>query len=589
MGKDASATTRLFLFLLVDALVYSGALFFVQLFNLLHFDGAAKSWQYGLVTAACSTMIFLLSLVYQKIRGRISVISAAAEVVLFLLIALPPLIFVESLSARKGFSTLWMPGEWLKLPWAILLGIRVAFPFFIFYTITLLIGLHSMLLGRKPVFIYIGLAVSWVMAISCALILFMQVDARNYQLIIVMLIPMLLTFVGTLLKAGRFTARSILFLIVFMSIMPFYFGLVPYFSNNPLFGKIICSVTPGCKMQFSGNPASPAPGMRRLYPKSGQKPQFPLAFLREFYYDRRCGFLFSTYGPTCGFIRLHVPTGDLKIMKYKFLVRYLWSEDALPYLLAPDWYNADMLKLDKDSFRIEKRYNLYDIGINVSWNMAADDKYIYLLSTEYPLLARFEKNSFEFVDKLDFKQLGLIPMSFGAYGLTLDHTRHHAFINLGAYDLNYTFRLLRIDTNSFKVDAARFIRTGSTLMTALPSKGTLLMYDFYSNKVTEIDQETLETRRTFEGVFQCRAVAYDEARDMLYMVGYGLGELKAIDYSSGRTIRNYHIGNKAGSLFYSVEEDALLVGSAAGIYYVDLSELFPGKPGGVNNLAHPRN
>ncbi|MFH1537609.1 MAG: hypothetical protein ABIH66_01530 [bacterium] len=572
MNKDANATSKLFIFLLIDASAYFGAIFFVQLYNLLHFDGAAKSWQYVLVTAVCSTIIFILALAHQKIHGRFKAIPAAAEVVFFLLIALGPLILIERLPAEKGFSLFWMPGEWLKLPRAIMLGVRVTFPFFILYAAALLAGLYAMLRGGKPVLIYGALVVTWIFAVSCALTLLMQVDVRSSLLVIGMLFPMLLTLAGTMLKAGRFTARSITALLFSMAILPFYFGLVPYFSNNPALGKIICRMTPGCGMSFSGDAASPAPGMVRLYPRAGQNSKFPLAFLREFYFDRRRDFLFSTYGPTCGFVRLDMSTGNLEVKKYGFLVRYLWSEDDLPYLLAPDWYNSDMLVLDKDSFEIKKRFDLYNIGINVSWNIAADNKYIYLLSTELPLLARFERGSFKFVDKLDFKQLGLIPMSFGAYGLVLDPTRDHAFINLGAYDLKYTFRLVRVDTNSFKLEATRYIRTGSTLMTILPSKGTLLMYDFYAQKVTEIDQETLETRRTFDGVVQCRAAALDEARDLLYMVGFGLGELKAIDYSSGKTLSNYHIGNKAGSMFLLPEEDVLLVGSDSGIYRVDLNK-----------------
>ena len=163
---DDGPVTKLFMFLLMDALVYCVAIFFAQLYNLLHFDNAASGWTYFIVTAACSAAVFLLALAYQKTRGQLNVAAAAAEVALFLFIALAPLVLIEIMPAQKGLSVLWMPGEWLKLPRVVLFGARVALPYFMLFTVMLLVGLHAMLSGRRPVLIFLAIAVSWIAA-SC--------------------------------------------------------------------------------------------------------------------------------------------------------------------------------------------------------------------------------------------------------------------------------------------------------------------------------------------------------------------------------------------------------------------------------------
>lgn len=566
MKKNRSLTG--WLFFAADAAVYLVAVYFVQLCNLLHYDHALSVAAYAASAAGCAGAVFLLALAYHRMESSTRPAFAALETVLFLAIALVPLLLLEGLPQKKGFSNYWMPTEWLKLPRAILFGARVSFPFLTAYAVILSVGFARWARGRAGIPMYLGLAVAAAMTFYCARLL--GTDDRGRMYVIALGLPWVLTLVGIKLKSTRMVCRSLGVLLVVMAVLPFYFGIVPYFPNCPVLSRAICTVTPGCRMDFGNGPLAPAPGIRRLYPKPGESPEFPMSFLRQFYYDRGRRLLFSAYGQTCGFLRFDMRNNEMEVMEYRSLIRYVWSEDSLPYLLAPDWLTGDILVLDKDAFRITRRINRSDGIVRVPMAMIDTGDYLYLLSTELPAVEQYRKGTLERTRRVDFKALGLIPFSHGAYALALDNEKGWGFVQLGTYDLKSTFRLVRVGIPGLTVQASRFIRAGSVIMTALPQKNSVLMYDFYTRRVVEVDEKTLRVRRTFDGVLNCRNTVYDPSRDMLYMTGTGFGELAAVDYATGKIVKNFFVGNKAGSLVYLPEEDALLVGSGSGIYRVDL-------------------
>jgi hypothetical protein len=577
-GKSAFS---MFLWLLLDAAVYLAAIYATQTFNLLHFDHIVSSWKYAIAAVAFAAVVFVFSAGYHRLLGKPWLGIAAAETALFFVIAVGPLMLMERFPAHKGMSIYWMPTEWLKIPRAIMFGARVSFPFFILFASGILAGFFAWLRSRFTPVIYAFICIS--AGISFYSSRMMEIDSRGGFYLTAMALPVVLLCMGVMMNRRRLAARSMLFLLAVNALLPFYFGVVPYFSSRPSVGRALCRLTPGCDMEFHGGPVSPAPGMTRIYPDAGEKPAFPMAFMRGFYFDGTRSMLFGTYGPTCGFIRLDTKTRRMDVMEYRSLIRYLWSEDALPYLVAPDWINADMLVVRKKSFNIERRIDLFRTGIRVPMSMASDENFLYVLSTEPPALARFEKNSLRPAGTIDFKKQGLTPHSHGAYALALDGENGRAFVQLGVYDFSGKFRLVRLNTGDFKTEAWKDIGTGSILMTALPNKRTVLMYDYYTHRVTEISEDTLTAIRSFEGVTNCRGAEYDEGRNLLYMVGAGLGELAVIDYKSGRKIRNYYIGNKAGALAYVPKEDSLFVGSGSGIYRVNL-QIFTGM---TKNAAAP--
>lgn len=566
MKKNRSLTG--WLFFAADAAVYLVAFYFVQLCNLLHYDHALGGAAYAAAAACCAAAVFLFALLYHRMEGSTRPALAAGEAVLFLALALLPLLLLEGFPQKKGFSNYWMPTEWLKLPRAILFGARVSFPFLAAYTVILAVGFARWSRGRTGVLMYMGLAVAMAMTIYCARIIGMDNRGRIY--VFALGLPWVLTFIGIKLESARMVCRSLGFLLVVMAVLPFYFGLVPYFPKSPAASRVICAATPGCRMEFGSGPLTPGPGIRRLYPKPGESPEFPMSFLRQFYYDRGRRLLFSAYGQTCGFLRFDMRSNEMEVMEFHSLVRYIWSEDSLPYLLAPDWLTGDILMLDKDAFRISRRINRSDGIVRVPMAMIDAGDYLYLLSTELPAVEQYRKDTLERTRRVDFKALGLTPFSHGAYALALDDEKGWGFAQLGTYDLKSTFRLVRLGIPDLTVQSSRFIRAGSVIMTALPQKGAVLMYDYYTRRVTEVDEKTLRVRRTFDGVLNCRNTVYDPSRDMLYMAGTGFGELAAVDYATGKIVRNFFVGNKASSLVYLPEEDTLLVGSGSGIYRVDL-------------------
>jgi len=561
------------LYLLFDGAVYLAAIYAVQTVNLLHFDRVTATWKYALATAGCAAVVFLFAAAYRGILGKPNVTKAAAEAALFLIIALGPLILLEWIPARKGMSIYWMPAEWLKMPRAFLFGVNVSFPYFVIFAAGVTAGFYVWLRTRFTPPLYAFICIS--AGVSFYSLRLIGVEGRGGGYVLAMLLPVALLILGIETHSARLAARALLLLLAMDSLLPFYFGIVPYFSSDPGFEKFVCRLTPICDMEFSGDSESPAPGATRIFPRRGESPGFPMSFMRGFYYDGGRSLLFGTYGPTCGFIRLDVKTGRMEVMEYRSLIRYLWSDDNLDYILAPDWVNADMLVIRKQSFSIERVIDLFETGISVTMSMDSDDAYLYMLSTEPPALVRFDRKSLRPAGMINFKKQGLTPYSNGAYAFALDKENGRAFVQLGMYDFAGKFRLVRINIANFKTEKWKDVHTGSILMTALPRARTVLMYDYYTNRVTEISEDTLETIRSFEGVTNCRAAAYDEGRGLLYMVGSGLGELAVIDYKSGKRIRNYYIGDKAGSMAYLPEEDKLFVGSGSGIYRVDL-QVFTG-------------
>lgn len=572
MKTDHSWKSTLFrfLFLLLEGGVYIGGLYLVQLFNLLHFDGVAPWWQYALVSAASGGAVFGLS--FAGRRGELGtgrrLRTAAAQAAVFLAIAVIPLALLERVPAGEGYSIYWMPTEWIKLPRAIIFGLKISFPFFVLFAMLELAGLFGWLKSGNAAYMIPGIAACAAVTAYCMSLI--EMDSRGAMYLVAMGAPAAIALAGCLAGREFVAARSIVFMLPVYAVLPFYFGVVPYIPDNPARGETVCSMTPGCDMSFGVSQRSPAPGALRRYPAPGETAGFPLAFMRKFYFDTSRRLLFSSYGPTCGFIRFD--GSDMEVMEYRSLIRYIWSEDRLDYMLAPDWIGSEMLFLDKERFEITRRRDLKADRVRVPMDMAADDDFIYLLSTEPPALIRYRKDTFEFAGHIDFKEEGLTPHSHGAYAFALFPERRVGVVQLGVYDLSGRFRVVRVDLDSFSPSAHRDVRTGSILMTPLPSKGTFLMYDYYWRGVTEVDLATLEPRRRFDGVVNCRAAAWDPARDMLYMAGSGFGELAAIDYESGKTAVNYFIGNRAGSMVHLPETDTLIAGSGSGIYSVDLNK-----------------
>jgi len=568
-AKKSAVPASVYILLIIDAVVYLCAGYFSQLYNLLHFDGVAPAWKYAAACAVGFTSVFLLSLAFGRTTGKPGTLRAACDAALMLAIAVGPLMFLETAPVRKGMSIYWMPTEWIKLPRAVAFGAKVTLPFFAVVSAPLLAG--GFLWVRKQRAIWLAPGTTLVAAAMVFCLLQMDMDDRRPLYAAVMLGPVSLVAAGAVMGYNRLVFRALALTLAVNAIFPFYFGLFPYFSGGSRLDLAACRLTPGCDMRFGDGPEAPAPGAERLYPRGGVKPEFSLAFLREFYLDRKMNVLFSSFGPTCGFIRFNLTTGDMEVMNYRSLVRYTWSEDDIPYLVSPDWIEDDILIIDKKSFSIKKRVDLYEQGVRVPAAVQADERYIYILSAEPPALARYEKDTLEPAGTIDFRKLGFTPHSHGAYAMVMDPTGRRAFVQLGVYDLSYTFRLVRVNTETFRPEADRSVKTGSIIMTALPSKGTLLMYDYYSDSVDEYEMATMKFLRRFRGVFNCRSAALDEKRGLLYMAGAGLGELAAVEYSSGKIVRKNHMGNKAGSMFYDESGDFLLVGGGSGIYRVDLS------------------
>jgi hypothetical protein len=288
--------------------------------------------------------------------------------------------------------------------------------------------------------------------------------------------------------------------------------------------------------------------------------------------------LFTAYGPTSGLVRLDLATGDVKIIPTPTgLVRYIWTQDETPKVYAIDWIASELLVVDKKTFTA-RRHNIYRRDASIPFSLQVAGNRIYVTSTERPGLTEYDINTMRVIRKLDLRPY--TSFRSGVWRMMYDPGADKLFIEMGYTDLSDRNKLIRVDRKRMRVDGQAIIPAGGLEMLPIPSKRRIITASFFTTALWEYDMDTMKFVRRIEGPINCRNMAYDERRGLIYATSFLGGTLHAIRYSDGKTVKKLRLGNKASSLFLSPEpaHKTLYLGNSWGVLKMDLERFL--KPAG---------
>ncbi|MBI2891049.1 MAG: hypothetical protein HYY13_09735 [Nitrospirae bacterium] len=471
---------------------------------------------------------------------------------------LAPAAFVASLAfypPGKGFSGLWLPLEWHKLPLNIELMSRISpapavamAAFFGFLTVALASG-------RRPlrVILWTALAAWAIFNISLA-----RSDALRSKAILYGVAFGAPPFVALFLGLGRYlrwASRSALAGLLGTLIFWHYAAVLPPKSS----------------------PNYPPP-FELVYPRPGTTPDFPLAFMRDYALSPDGRFLYTNYGPASGLARIDLQTGTAEVRHVPGLSRYLWLDPSGDPLYTMDWDRGDFIVFGTNPFLIRSRADLLEQGRVAPWSFDVTETRLYIGFHEAPILAEFDRASLSLLRTLDLKREGWTRFNSGLYKVVFDRATHAIYTEAGMTDLRDRFVLLKIDPDTFAVTESAELPEGGLDFTLVPPRNTLVTASFFSNRFYEYSLGPLQLRRVIEGPLNSRNIVYDARRNLLYALAFLPGELRCIAYDTGQTLVRQEVGNKAQSLLLDAARDALLIGSSHGVYRVTPGEWVGRRP-----------
>jgi len=496
---------------------------------------------------------------------------------------------------RKAETYLWLAQEWAKIPDNLVLLAQL-FPWTV--AAALLVLLLATYLAARPTRIPFGAVAALAIA---ALVLWgifgLGAGLRSIVYIFVYALPWLLAALGFALRRTRLATRaSAIGTATAMLFVP-YVGAIPFGHSG--FERV--------------------PGVRRIpvHPRLPGQAPVPLAFVRAFTLDPERRELYSSYGPTSGVMKLDVVSGALDtIPSENSLVRNLWTEPGLDHLLALDWIYGDLLEIGKEPFAVRKRFDLTGGNRVVPMSLVVGRERLETVFTEFPGVVELDRvdlkpespahdavngeaaapaprvtvepadlngsrTQAEVVDagrSLWLRDLGLTRFRSGAWYAVGDVDAGFLVMEIGAVDSAKRFRLVRVDLNRFAVDRTTELPDGGLAMLRVPEHGSVFTAGFFSDRLTEIDERTLDIRRTLRGPRNCRELVYDPKRDLLLATSFLAGELWTIRYSDGQVLRVDRVGNKSMSLALDSRRDLLYLGSRDGIFEIDLATYLNHRP-----------
>ncbi len=544
-----------FLFLLADGALYTILFFKCVEQNLFIREGIVPGIRGTALVLAGVGCVILLNLAFARLYNRKVRKTVLVELGIFLpLIYLPSLLFTLH---AKASSFLWLPLQWHMLPETLVLFVRIS-PVYALGQAAAIAALVWLAFVKKRGLLVLGVGIGLT---GLVLIQVSLSDGDFLTYALGYLSPMFLALAGFALGYPRLFTRGLIMAGCTVLIFWYYIGVFPL---------------------HPGEGESRDPSIRVLYPPPDTSSDIDLAFLQYFVIDARRNYLFTSYGPTCGIVRLDLDTHALEIIPSRGgLVRYLWSTDALDTLYGIDWRYAELLTLEKDPFGILHSVDVYRPPLNIPLSFDVSKDKIYIIYTEYPGIGEFDRETLKLERSILFKDQGYIPYSSGGWRASLDPERGKIFVALGRVNTREEDAILSIDLDTFQVDGQVNIPLGGPELIRLPEKGTLLTPSFFTRTIYEHHMDDLTLKRTFQGPLNCRNIVYDPKRDLLYAVGFMKGELSVIRYPDAEILKTVRIGNKAYSMALLPERDELYVGSMWGILKVDLKEL--------NRLEHSDN
>lgn len=471
------------------------------------------------------------------------------EVLFFLLLVYLPF-QLSILEPVKGRSSIWLAQEWHKLPQNWLLMVEISFLACLLMLLTFLLLLWLLNANKRKnlVSLFILLLLPFVIL----QILTMSAGEKALMYFVAFALPLILSYYGSRKGFLRLFSRSLSWSMLGLIIFWHYVGFLPKpYPGKDATGDLI----------------------EILYPAEGKSSGFPLAYMRDMKVDHKRNYLYTTFGPASGIVRLNLNNLEPVIIPTDGLTRYLWTDDDTDLIYTIDWDTGDLLLLSKEPFEMIKRVDILDGELISPWSITCNPENIYIVSNSYPTITEFSRDTLMKTRRISFRDTGLTRFLSGAYMSLYDAEYNKIFVEIGMVDLSRGYSLVRIDAGDFKVDGVATIPEGGLGMLLIPDKGSILTTAFFSDNFYEFDMDTLRLRRAFKGALNCRVLTYDKGRGLIYAASFLKGELLTIRYGDGEIISRMNIGKKCCAMTLSNIEDSLYIGSRWGIMKIDLKKL----------------
>ncbi len=447
---------------------------------------------------------------------------------------------------KKNFSLLWVPLEWYKLPQNMKLCMMVepyaVAAFFVFQFLSIVAFAY----GKR--WLSFAMVFSVFLLITGKLMLMQAGVGRILFYMLFFCSPFLFACLGILKNWQRFFVRSLAVATCGVLILAFYTGLLPLVNT--------VSITKSA-------------GVQQIYPI--QKSIFPLTYMRHLFVNKEETKAYVSYGPTSGIVKINVKNGEAKALRGLGLVRYFHASDASPYIFALDWIHAEWLMIDKNKFRVLNSRNILDNTVFVPMNFIVTNEHVFVVSTEYPALTKFQRKPWKMLSQIHFKKEGLTKFNSGAWIAAYDEKKKQIFVEMGMVDLSNAFIIAQIDAKTMRVTKTLRLPEGGLELLAIPEKRALILGSFYSHNLYEISMDTLTVKRIIQGPLTCRNLVYDKKRDLLYATSFSMGDFYVLDYKTGKTLLRKTCGKKPSVMFLSKNNEHLYIGSTAGIFRIKLA------------------
>lgn len=500
---------------------------------------------------ACGIIFREPSFGIEDIKKRLKSALFMDTAIFAIIIIVPWLITLHT--PKKAFSLLWVPLEWYKLPQNMKLCMQVAPEIVALFIFFQFLSIAAFTFGKQK--LSLVMVLSTFLLISVKLISMQAGIGRTLFYMLFFCSPFLFAFFGILRNSLRLFLLSLAVATCGVLILAFYTGLLPLTNNTEI---------------------ASAQGAQKIYPSRNEKSIFPLTYMRHLFVNESETEAFVSYGPTSGIVKISTESGEAKALRGLGLVRYFHTSDASPFIFALDWIRAEWLEINKNKFKLADSRNILDRTLIVPMNFIVTDKNVFVVSTEYPALTKFQRKPWTKTAQIHFKKSGLTKFNSGAWIAAYDERKKQIFVEMGMVDLSNAFLVSQIDAETMRVVKTLRLPEGGLELLAIPEKRALILGSFYSNNLYEISMDTLTVKRIITGPLTCRNLIYDSKRKLLYGTSFSMGNFYVMDYETGKTIKQISCGKKPSVMFLSKNNKHLYLGSAAGIFKINLNKFLEG-------------
>ncbi|MFH1538044.1 MAG: hypothetical protein ABIH66_03740 [bacterium] len=459
--------------------------------------------------------------------------------------------FFTAVTPEKGVSTLWMPLEWLKAPSNLLLMKNASPVFFYAFWSATAVVIFMFAGGRKrrwlPAALISAFIVFYTYRVST-----LDVGARLVWYLL-FAVPYIVIVLACLTGGFRFASRLLVASNAVVIVILFYVGVFPL---------------PPSRASLEGQ------GFEFIYPPPGERSEIDLQFLRGLIVDSEGRYLYSSYGPTSGVFQIDLETRDLQIHRVFGVCRHLYLDEAAGRLYALDWLNTDLMKFRAPGLELEETVDIFDGTVVSAVEFSVTGGKLYLVSSDYPALSRYDLRTLRKEAHMNFHAMGLTRFRGGAWTGVPGMGGRKIFVEMGAVDLLNTFLLLRIDITKFALDKKMKLPEGGLGLAEIPGRNKLLAASFFTGNIYQIDERKMRVDRVIGGPLTCRKMAFDMKSGLLFALGFTRGRLHVIDLNTGDTVRKLNVGGKGLGLHYRERDDELYLGTSAGIMKIKVSKLF---------------